>query len=252
MISDATLQLMMPYLGYLEAEGLPKIDPLVMEKYGPVISLYPNEGKWAQSSSIHKSPEKIEPEHHNNLFFNPFFFSEGLIQWILQKPEDQITKNLIWSKLGYAITKKTTSEIFQEIQGEILKISKALELANKWANRNYMRLAPHRDTGVNFDCEISDYEHGTSSYTARRESWNVNVSRDLIDEIKALSEDEDADLDDARQQGIDMLMEHFRECHQDSADSYGDYDYDNHETEDHEEFCDETNYETIYDQILDS
>jgi hypothetical protein len=252
MISDATLQLMMPYLGYLEAEGLPKIDPLIMEKYGPVISPYPNEGKWTQSSSLHKNPEKIDPDKLKDLFFNPFFFSEGLIQWILQKPEDQITKNLIWSQLGYAITKKTTPEIFQELQGEILKISKALYLANKWANRNYIRQTPNRDTGVNFDCDMNDYEYGDCRYTSRRESWSVNVSRDLINEIKALSEDEDADLDDARQQGIDMLMEHFKESHQDSADSYGDYDYDNHESTDYQDFEDNTNYERTYDQILDS
>lgn len=254
MISDATLQLMMPYLGYLKIDEENPIDPLVMEKYGPVISPYPNEGKWTQSSSLHKNPEKIDPDKLEDLFFNPFFFSEGLIQWILQKPEDQITKNLIWSKIGYAITKKTTPEIFQELQGEILKISKALYLANRWANRNCIRQTPrHRDTSVNFDVQVTDSEYGSASYSVRRESWSCNMDRDFINEIKHLIENADEDLlEDAKDDAIEQIREHVREQHNDSSDSFGDYEYDGHESNDYEDFEDDTDYETIYTQILDS
>lgn len=189
----------------------------------------------------------IKNETFNKVIFNPYALSLGLLIWMNTKPDNQNTKNMLFSAFNWLDCPTNIGDLYKAVSEDpIPYLRKYLDKYDyiRTHNGNYPR-APHRRRqvrdGENFDVNISDTESGRAAYWCRRDFSSVFFDSNIISDIQQAEDNDDA---------IAIIEEYLLENYTNGdADEYNDYEYEDHEFHDTEDYFNHTDMDELLEQI---
>ena len=177
----------------------------------------------------------------------------GLARWIVMEPATVITHNLIYSTYKMSMdTKKypnpSTKDIIEFLQSNVNIIAKNVNdqkyppMRVRLRANNRARVPPAY-TELNVD--FSAREWGNASYSCTRYYNYFNITEAQIEEVREVYQNED--LESAEEHLKQLVNDNI---HGEDVTDWGDYDYSTEECEDVDNYCDDTDYSTLIQQII--
>lgn len=212
----------------------------------PVFMAYykDDSGDWKREGNIFSA---IDAETHI-VFFNPYGLPGGLLRWLITKPESETTRNLLFSQYGWRNIEFSSLKDLHEVISSDPK--KYLKLEYNFIGQPPVKLGRNTsrrtEQTATFDVDINRTESGHAEYWIEVDYDSVILMQSQINSIRATYHEE------GRDDALSLLEEFVLEGIENMDAHYGDCEYERTDHVDTQLNSDDTNYESILEEIIEA